>query len=149
MTLTNLPQWTDLQNHFSKVQNLHLREIFLNDPNRGVKLGLQAGDIYLDYSKNRVTEETLNKLFELARARGVESARDDMFSGKKINTTENRAVLHTALRNTADNPIYVDQADVMPDVRSELTKMRQFSAAVRNGNWLGYSGKRIRNVINI
>lgn len=149
MSLTDLPEWNDLQNHFSEIKSLHLRGIFLNNPDRGAKFSLQAGDIYLDYSKNRVTEETLNKLFELARARGVESARDDMFSGKKINTTENRAVLHTALRNTADNPIYVDQADVMPDVRSELAKMRQFSEAVRSGNWLGYSGKRIRNVINI
>lgn len=149
MTLTDLPEWHDLENHFTTVQNLQLRDLFANDPDRGSRLSLQAGDLYLDFSKNRVTDETLAKLIALAKACGIESTRDAMFAGVKINTTEQRAVLHTALRNTSDQPVYTDGIDVMSEIHTELKKMSEFSDNIRDKKLLGFDGRPIKNVVNI
>lgn len=149
MNLTNLPEWRALQTHYDETKDVHLRELFADDPERGTRFSLQAGDIYADYSKNRVTAQTMELLFALARARQVEALRDAMFAGEKINTTENRAVLHTALRNQGDKPVYVDGHDVLPEVRAVLKQMSEFATAVRSGEWRGYTGKVIKNVINI
>jgi glucose-6-phosphate isomerase len=149
MDLTTTKQWQQLQEHYNKTRDLHLRQLFADDPERGDRFRLQVGDIYADYSKNRVTDETMNLLFQLARARNVEQLRNDMFAGKKINTTEDRAVLHIALRNMSSDPIMVDEQDVMPAVREVLKRMSAFSEKVRDGSWKGHTGKRIKTVINI
>ncbi|MCA9327240.1 glucose-6-phosphate isomerase [Candidatus Saccharibacteria bacterium] len=147
--LTTMPEWHALQVHLEHTKQQHLRQLFTANPERGRQLSVQAVDIYADYSKNRVTDETMQLLFALARARGVEQLRDAMFSGEKINTTENRAVLHIALRNLKQSPILVDGKDVMPDVMSVLAHMESFADAVRNGEWKGATGKQIRHVVNI
>jgi glucose-6-phosphate isomerase len=149
MTLTDLPEWHALQAHYDDTKQLHLRKLFADDPKRGERLSSQAADIYADYSKNRVTDDTLRLLFDLARVRDVEGARDAMFAGEKINTTEHRAVLHTALRSQSEQPIMVDGKDVMPEVRVALKRMGVFAEAIRSGEWRGYTGKRIKTVINI
>jgi glucose-6-phosphate isomerase len=149
MDLTTTKQWQHLQEHYNNTKNLHLRQLFADDPERGKRFSLQVEDIYADYSKNRITSETMDLLFQLARARNVEQLRDDMFAGKKINTTENRAVLHIALRNMGSDPIMVDGQDVMPGVRDVLARMAAFSEKVRDGSWQGHTGKRIKTVINI
>lgn len=148
-SLTSTPEWQSLARHAEATKTKHLRQFFADNPERGRTMALQAQDIYLDYSKNRVTDETLQLLFQLARARKVEQLRDAMFSGEKINTTENRAVLHTALRNLSGNPVLVDGKDVMPGVLATLRHMETFAKAVRNGAWLGHTGKRIRHIVNI
>jgi glucose-6-phosphate isomerase len=145
---TDTQAWHNLQAHKDAVQH-SLRQLFAADPERGSRLSAQAGDIYLDYSKNLITDETLALLFALARECGVETHRDAMFAGQKINTTENRAVLHTALRNQSDQPVLVDEKDVMPAVRSVLAHMCEFSQAVRSGEWRGHTGKPIRHIVNI
>ncbi len=124
-------------------------DLFDEDPGRFAKYSIKFKDMLLDYSKNRITDETLNLLFDLARQAKVEDWRDKMFAGEKINTTEGRAVLHTALRNRSNRPIFVDGKNVMPDIHAELEKMRLFSEKVRGGEWLGYSGKPITDVVNI
>ena len=149
MQLTDLPEWHALQAHAKTMQTTTLRQLFAADPERGKRLSLQAGAVYADYSKNRITDETLVLLQALAKARAVLGLRDAMFAGEKINTTENRAVLHTALRNRSDRPILVDGQDVMPGVRDVLQKMAAFSDRVRSGEWRGHTGKRITNVVNI
>jgi glucose-6-phosphate isomerase len=149
MSLTALPQWQKLRAHYEQMHAVHMRELFVDDPNRGPAYSLQAVDIFADYSKNRITQETLELLLALARTCDVEKLRDAMFAGKKINITENRAVLHTALRNQSDQPVMVDEQDVMPGVRSVLEKMSQFSSVVRSGSWLGHTGKPIKSVVNI
>lgn len=126
-----------------------MRDLFRSDPQRFDTFSLRFNDFLLDYSKNRITETTLKLLFQLARERGVETWRGRMFRGEKINVTENRAVLHTALRNRAETPIQVDGRDVMPDVRRVLGQMRAFTEQVRSGAWQGYTGKRITDIINI
>ena len=131
------------------IRDRTLRELFAADGARGEKFAGQAGDVYLDYSKNIVTDETLHLLFDLARECEVESLRDAMFAGEKINTTENRAVLHTALRSQSDRPVYVDEHDVMPAVRETLQQMREFSGSVRSGEWRGHTGQAIKNIVNI
>lgn len=146
--LIDLPEWKKLQEHFELLKDVHLRDLF-KDANRGETFALQAGDIYLDYSKNRITAETLSLFFDLLKAVNVEDARDAMFNGAKINTTEDRAVLHTALRNISHTPILVDGKDVMPEVHSVLSHMKAFAEAIRNGTWTGYSGKKIKNIINL
>ncbi|MFZ1249443.1 MAG: glucose-6-phosphate isomerase [Candidatus Saccharimonadales bacterium] len=148
-TLTHTDAWQKLQAHKSELAGRHLRELFAEEPNRGETYRLQAGSIYLDYSKNRLNQQTLQLLLELTRQRGVEQLRDAMFAGEKINTTEGRAVLHTALRNTSDRAVLVDDHDVMPDVRAALDHMAQFSRAVRSGEWRGYTDKPIKHVVNI
>jgi glucose-6-phosphate isomerase len=138
-----------LEAHYQKVRELHLRELFAEDPKRGERLTLEAAGLYLDYSKNRVTDETLKLLLQLAEEGGLRARIDAMFSGEKINITENRAVLHVALRAPKGASIVVDGENVVPQVHSVLDKMSDFSDRVRRGDWKGHTGKRIRNVINI
>jgi glucose-6-phosphate isomerase len=149
MELTDMTEWKALQAHYNATKNLHLRQLFDDDPERGQHLKLQACDIYADYSKNRVTYDTMDLLFKLARARQVETLRDAMFAGEKINTTEQRAVLHTALRNQGSQHVNVDGVDVLPEVRDVLARMKTFADDIRTGSWQGYSGKPIKNIINI
>jgi glucose-6-phosphate isomerase len=141
--------WKDLGAHYKEIRDLHLRQLFADDPTRGERLTLDAVGLHLDYSKNRVTDETLRLLFQLAEESGLRTRIDAMFSGEKINITEKRAVLHVALRAPKDASILVDGKNVVPEVHSVLDKMADFSNRVRSGEWKGYTGKRIRNVINI
>ncbi len=150
MSITELDEWKALQKHYQIIENTHLREFFKDDPERVDDFSLQVGEMYVDFSKNRLTRETMELLFALARARNVEGLRDAMFAGEKINTTENRAVLHTALRNQNPNDhIVVDGIDVLPSVRDVISKMGSFANSVRDGSWLGYTGKPIKTIINI
>ncbi|MGB4800240.1 MAG: glucose-6-phosphate isomerase [Candidatus Saccharimonadales bacterium] len=145
---TATPSWQILQT-LSQKPSLTLRDLFAALPDRGKKFAVQAGDIYLDYAKNRVDDEVMEQLFALARACDVESWREAMFTGEKINTTENRAVLHTALRQQTEGPILVDGTDVMPGVRAVLQHMHEFSTSVRSGDWQGYTGRPVRSIVNI
>ena len=147
--LTKTPAWKALQSHHTEVGGLHLRELFAADPQRGRKLSAEACGLYLDYSKNRVTDETMRLLLELAEERGLRGRIDAMFRGDKINLTESRAVLHVALRAPRGTAIMVDGEDVVPGVHAVLDKMASFADRVRSGAWLGHTGRRIRNVINI
>ena len=147
--LTQMPQWIALQNHHQKIAATHMRELFAADPNRFDKLSIQFGDLLLDYSKNRITDETLRLLLDLASAAKLKEWIGRLFSGDKINITENRAVLHVALRNRSNRPILVDGKDVMPDVNRVLAQMKQFCYSVRSGFWKGYTGKTITDVVNI
>ena len=148
-SLTTLPVWQKLCLHQKDIAATHMRDLFANDPNRFNKYSLKFTDILFDYSKHRMNDETLPLLMQLAREAKIEDWRDRMFAGEKINITENRAVLHTALRNRSNTPVLVDGKDVMPDVNAVLAQMRTFSDKVRNGTWLGYTGKRITDIINI
>ena len=148
-SLTRTSSWKALQVHHGEVAGLHLRELFAADPERGRKLTAEACGLFLDYSKNRVTEHTLELLLALAGERGLRERIDAMFRGDKINSTENRAVLHVALRAPGGHKIIVDGEDVVPGVHEVLDKMAAFAGRVRSGAWLGHTGKRIRNVINI
>jgi glucose-6-phosphate isomerase len=141
--------WKALESHHQEVAKRHLRELFAEDPQRGERMALEAAGLYFDYSKNRITDETLKLLFRLAEESGLPSRIEAMFSGEKINRTENRAVLHTALRAPRDASIVVDGENVVPKIHAVLDKMAHFSDRVRNGEWTGYTGKRIRNVVNI
>jgi len=141
--------WSALASHYKAVSKLHLRQLFTEDPQRGERMAVEAVGLYLDYSKNRVTDETLKLLLELAEQSGLRSRIDAMFSGEKINVTEKRAVLHVALRAPRDASILVDGKNVVPEVHSVLDKMADFSNRVRSGVWKGHTGKQIRNVINI
>jgi glucose-6-phosphate isomerase len=147
--LTELPAWQALTAHYHHVQDLHLRALFDGDPQRGERLAVEAEGMYLDYSKNRLTDETLQLLFELARQAGLRERIDAMFRGEKINVTENRAVLHTALRAPRDQSIVVDGADVVPEVHAVLDAMADFAERIRSGAWRGATEKRIRAVVNI
>ena len=147
--LTELPAWKALAVHFQKVERLHLREFFAADVKRGERLTAEAAGIYLDYSKNRVTDETLGLLLQLAEQSGLRGRIDAMFSGEKINVSEKRAVLHVALRAPKGNSILIDGENVVPQVQAVLDRMTDFSNRVRSGAWHGHTGKRIRNVINI
>src|SRR6266702_4440212 len=147
--LTKRKAWKALAAHFKEVRELHLRDLFAADPKRGEEMTLQAVGLYLDYSKNRVTEETLKLLFQLATESGLRERIDSMFRGDKINITEKRAVLHVALRAPKDAAILVDGKNVVPEVHAVLERMADFSNRVRSGEWKGHTGKRIRNVINI
>ncbi|MFN3344523.1 MAG: glucose-6-phosphate isomerase [Chloroherpetonaceae bacterium] len=147
--LTKLASWKALQQHYKKAKKLHLRDLFEEDPKRFDKFSVRFGDILLDYSKNRITSETMKLLFQLARETKVKKWIEKMFNGEKINFTENRAVLHVALRNRSKRAIYVDGNDVMPAVRAELSKMKSFCEQVRSGKWTGYTGKAITDVVNI
>jgi glucose-6-phosphate isomerase len=148
-SLTSLPQWQALRRHASEVGAHHLRDLFAADGSRGERLTAEGAGLYLDYSKQRVTDETLRLLQELAAARGVRERRDAMFRGDRINTTEDRAVLHVALRAPAGEKIVVDGKDVVADVHAVLDRMAAFCERVRSGAWVGHGGRRIRNVINI
>jgi glucose-6-phosphate isomerase len=148
-SLRSLPAWKALEAHYAKVRELHLRQLFADDPKRGERLVLEAAGLYLDYSKNRVTDETLKLLLQLAEECRLRTRIDAMFSGEKINITENRAVLHVALRAPKEASIVVDGENVVPQVHAVLDKMADFADRVRGGDWKGHTGKRIRNVINI
>src|SRR5437773_6698970 len=141
--------WKALKSHHHKTKGLHLRKLFAADPRRGVRMTAEAAGLFLDYSKNRITDETLKLLFELAEESGLRAAIDAMFRGEKINVTENRAVLHVALRAPKGTSIAVDGKNVVPDFHAVLDKMATFADRIRSGEWKGHTGKRIRNVINI
>ncbi len=157
----DLPAWQALQKHQREMAEVHMRDLFARDPQRFDKFSLRlpggtsgepdhrSGDILFDYSKNRVTQETMRLLFDLAREADLRAKIEAMFAGQKINNTENRAVLHVALRNRSNRPILVDGQDVMPGVNAVLDKMRAFSQAVRSGDWKGYTGKPITDIVNI
>jgi glucose-6-phosphate isomerase len=147
--LTARPAWKALEAHYEKVRDLHLPTLFEHDPKRGERLTAEAAGLYLDYSKNRITDETLDLLLQLAEESGLRARIDAMFGGEKINITENRAVLHVALRAPRGTSILVDGDNVVPQVHAVLDKMADFASRVRSGAWTGHTGKRIRNVINI
>src|SRR4029077_1452730 len=136
--------WKALASHYKTVAKLHLRDLFAVDPKRGQRMAVEAVGIYLDYSKNRVTDETVTLLLQLAAEAGLRDRIDAMFSGEKVNITEKRAVLHTALRTPRDASILVDGKNVAPHVHAVLDRMADFSSRVRNGEWKGHTGKRIR-----
>ncbi|MFM8391576.1 MAG: glucose-6-phosphate isomerase [Methylophilaceae bacterium] len=146
---TQTPSWQALSQHYQEIFPQHMRDMFAEDAHRAEKLSLKLDDFLLDYSKQRITSKTLELLLQLARETDVENWRERMFTGEKINFTENRAVLHTALRNRSNKPVLVDGKDVMPEVNRVLKKMREFTEQVRAGKWQGYSGKRINTVVNI
>ena len=143
------PEWRALARHHEDVRDAHLRDLFARDPDRGTRLTVEALDLYLDFSKNRLTDETIRLLLALAERAGLQGGIDRMFRGEKINFTEDRAVLHTALRAPRDAVITVDGENVVPLVHAVLDKMAAFSDRVRSGAWKGFTGKRIRYVINI
>ena len=147
--VSSSPAWRALVDHHGRIASVHLRDLFGKDPQRFQRFSLRFHDLLLDYSKNRVTEETMRLLRGLAVQADVAGWRERMFSGEKINLTENRAVLHVALRNRSNRPILVDGRDVMPDVNRVLAHMRELSDAVRSGAWKGYTGKAIRDVVNV
>ncbi len=147
--LASRPAWKALQQHADTLRPQHLRDIFQADPSRGSRFTAQACGLFLDYSKNRITDETLKLLIELANQSGLRERAEAMFTGKKINTTENRAVLHVALRAPRSESILVDGEDVVPGVHQVLDKMAAFAEQIRSGAWLGYTGKPIRNIVNI
>ncbi len=148
-TPTRLAAWNSLQEHYQKIRETHLRKLFADDATRGERLALEAVGLYFDYSKHRVTDETIKLLLQLAAECKLKEHIEAMFRGEKINITENRAVLHTALRASRQQQIFVDGIDVVPQVHKVLDRMSAFSEQVRDGLWLGHTGKRIRNVINI
>ena len=148
-TLNQTPAWKALDQHYKVVKDLHMRDLFGEEPHRFENFSIQFNDILFDYSKNRITEETRRLLLALARQVKLKDEIEAMFQGEKINRTEDRAVLHIALRNRSNSPIYVDGRDVMPDVNRVLDKMRRFSEAVRSGAWKGFTGKPIEAIVNI
>ncbi|NTU60508.1 MAG: glucose-6-phosphate isomerase, partial [Deltaproteobacteria bacterium] len=141
--------WKALEDHHAKVRDVHLRTLFAEDPGRGERLTAEAAGLFLDYSKNRVTDETLGLLVGLAEASGLRGRIGAMFGGEKINVTENRAVLHVALRAPRGASLFVDGEDVVPQVHAVLDKMAGFADRVRGGDWRGHTGERIRNVVNV
>lgn len=147
--LEQTPAWQALGQHYAQVKDLHMRALFAQDPGRFERFSVQFKDILFDYSKNRVTGETMRLLLNLAEEAGLPTWIEAMFSGEKINNTEGRAVLHTALRNQSDTPVFVDGTDVMPEIRRVLSRMRRFSENVRSGEWRGFTGKPITDIVNI
>ncbi len=146
---TSTPSWHALQNHFSQMKTVHMKELFKTDAERFSKFSLQFNDILFDYSKNIITAETLQLLLQLANECKLNDAIEAMFTGEKINGTENRAVLHTALRNFSGEPVFTDGADVMPYVKKVLEQMKHFCKKIHSGEWKGYSGKKIKYIVNI
>ncbi len=147
--LTNTPVWQALGSHYEQIKNLHMRDMFSEDPGRFERFSLQNGPVFLDYSKNRITGKTMELLLDLARELNLRGRIDSMFAGERINSTENRSVLHVALRNRSNRPLYVDGENVMPDVNAVLEQMREFCNRVRSGEWTGYTGKPITDVVNL
>ncbi len=148
-SLTSSPAWVALEQHYRDMKDVHMRDLFAQEPQRFGQFSLHFGDFLFDYSKNRISAKTITLLLDLARQAKLSERIEGMFTGQKINVTENRAVLHVALRNRSNRPIYVDGVDVMPEVNRVLAKMRSFSEAVRGGVWKGYTGKAITDVVNI
>jgi len=149
MPLTQRPAWQALQAHYEEMRDHHLRDLFAQDPGRGERLTAEAVGLFLDYSKNRLTDQTLRLLLELAEGCGLRERIEAMFTGQKINVTEQRAVLHVALRAPRDTSIVVDGQNVVPQVHAVLDRMADFAERVRGGQWTGYTGKRIRAIVNI
>jgi glucose-6-phosphate isomerase len=147
--LTESPAWLALKAHYEEIKDVHMRDMFSDDENRFEKYSTHLNDILLDYSKNRIVDKSFKLLMDLARQANIEQWRDQMFSGEAINITENRSVLHTALRNRSNTPVMVDGKDVMPEVNAVLEKMRAFTDKVRSGKWRGYNGERIKSIVNI
>jgi glucose-6-phosphate isomerase len=147
--LNERPAWNALGTHYEQMRHRHLRDLFAADPRRGERLAAEAAGLYLDYSKNRITDDTIKLLVQLAEESGLRACIEAMFRGEKINITEHRAVLHVALRASRGTSIVVDGEDVVPQVHAVLDKMTDFSNRVRSGDWKGHTGKRVRNVINI
>ncbi|HEU4598150.1 MAG TPA: glucose-6-phosphate isomerase, partial [Solirubrobacterales bacterium] len=147
--LRQAPAWAQLQTHFEQIRGAHLRDLFAADPERGERLVAEGAGLYLDFSKNRVTDETLMLLGELARQRGVEERREAMFAGERINVSEDRAVLHVALRMPRERSLLVDGVDVVKEVHGTLDRMAAFCERVRSGEWRGHTGKPIRAVVNV
>ena len=147
--ITATPAWGALRKHHQQIGETHLRQFFDDDPDRGRELTVTVGDLYIDYSKHRVTRQTLKLLIDLARAAHLEDRRDQMFAGVHINTSEDRAVLHTALRLPRDAKLVVDGQNVVADVHEVLDAMGDFTDRLRNGEWTGATGKRIKTVVNI
>lgn len=148
-SLTTSPQWKALKQHFNSLEKTHLRQLFEEDVERGSQLAMEGAGIYLDYSKNRITAETMRLLVELAESCDLQAGIEAMFTGEKINLTENRAVLHTALRAPADATVLVDGKNVIPDVHRVLDQMAKFCEDIYSGEWKGHTGKQIRNIVNI
>ena len=146
---TTTKSWQNLRRHYENIKDLHMRDLFAEDPRRFEKFSIRLGDLIVDYSKNRITEETLKSLIALAEECELSSAIESMFAGRRINETENRAVLHTALRNRGNTPVVVDGQDVMPDVNRVLNQMEDFSSLVISGGWRGYTGEKISDIVNI
>jgi glucose-6-phosphate isomerase len=149
MLITEAPEWAALTEHHRGIAGRHLRDLFAEDPRRGATLACSAGDLYLDYSKNRLTAETVRLLAALAERAGLRERTEAMFRGEHINTTEDRAVLHVALRMPRDGGLIVDGQDVAGDVHRVLDRMADFADRVRSGAWTGHTGERIRTVVNI
>ncbi|NOQ13458.1 MAG: glucose-6-phosphate isomerase [Methyloprofundus sp.] len=147
--LTASPEWLTLVEHQKRIDQLDIRDLFEANPNRFNNYSIKFEDLLFDYSKNRITDETVVLLLKLAKAQNLSGHIEDMFTGKRINKTENRAVLHTALRNRSNDPVYVDGVDVMPEVNKALEKMRQFCKRIHSGEWKGYTGKKITDIVNI
>jgi glucose-6-phosphate isomerase len=148
-SLTSLPAWQALEKHSAAIRDVHMRDLFAKDPGRAAKFSVEAEGVFLDYSKNRITAETVSLLLDLARQSGLQEKRDAMFSGAKINLTEDRSVLHVALRAPKGEKILSDGVDVVPEVHAVLDKMGAFANKVRSGEWKGFTGKRVKNVVNI
>ncbi|MGN6435915.1 MAG: glucose-6-phosphate isomerase [Agriterribacter sp.] len=146
---TTTKAWQKLQQHYNNTKDTHLRDLFKTDSKRFDKYSIQFEDILFDYSKNRITDETLSLLLELAAETGLKDAIESMFTGEKINQTENRAVLHTALRNFSGKPVLADGIDVMPEVKKVLEQMKTFAGKIHSGEWKGYTGKKIKYIVNI
>jgi len=147
--LRERPSWKALEQHYAEVGGQHLRDLFAADPGRGERLTAEAAGLYLDYSKNRITDETLRLLFSLARESGLEARRDAMLRGERINTSEHRSVLHTALRLPPGSSLVVDGTDVAAQVHEVLGRMADFAGRIRSGEWKGYTGQAIRNIVNV
>ena len=147
--LTTSPAWRALEAHAAAIRGVHLRALFQDDPERFTRFQARFEDLLLDYSKHRITAETLRLLLDLARERDLEGWRRKLLEGQKINTTEDRAVLHTALRNRSGAAVLVDGVDVMPAVLEVLTRIEAFCGAVRSGAWRGFTGQRLTDIVNI
>ena len=147
--LTEMAAWKSLKSHQAEISKFQLRQLFAEDKNRAERFTIEAAGLYLDFSKNRITDRTLKLLVQLANECGVKAKVEDMFTGKRINITENRSVLHVALRAPKNATILVDGKNVVPDVHAVLEKMGKFCERVRSGDWKGHTGKRIRNVVNV
>ena len=146
---TSTNAWRSLQSHFSEMKKKHLKELFKGDPNRFSTYSITNKDIFFDYSKNIIDKQTIDLLLQLASECKLQDGINAMFNGDKINETENRAVLHTALRNLSEEPVYAEGKDIMPDVRKVLKQMKIFCNRVHSGKWRGYTDKRIKYIVNI